>query len=94
MIFIVQAFSKLHHLIDLVIIGVHALLEFFMLLNQFLHGFYGGLWSKSKEHTFTPHFTDTSTMDSGSGAYNHEQMSWDTFAHLALLDTRQTNSRA
>lgn len=56
-IFIVQAFSKLHHLIDLVIIGVHALLEFFMLLNQFLHGFYSGLLKKSKEHKFTTRFT-------------------------------------
>ena len=74
-IFIVQAFSKLHHLIDLVIIGVHALLEFFMLLNQFLHGFHSRLLRKSTEHKFTTRFTDTLTTECVSGAYSDRQKS-------------------
>lgn len=48
-IFFIQAISKLHHLVDLVIISVHSLLEFLMLLDQFLHGLYGGLLKKRTE---------------------------------------------
>ena len=68
-IFFVQAISKLHHLIYLVIVGVHALLEFFMLLNQFLYGFYGGLLRKNKEqnlhHVLQTDTSSTTETDSG-----------------------------
>ena len=51
-VFIVEAISKLHHLVDLLVIGIHSLVKFFILLDEFLHSFNCGLLKTKKNSVF------------------------------------------